>query len=376
MFFKSSLVDEVMYFGSSSRFRNLEGLKNDLNRKTPDKSPEKSKDWFKASGEKCPGQKYNGKWSLNMKITSEKRTSGLLWTRVLSKWPSLKSREIASRSINWPQISLNLLIKLKKSFVKFRFFNVYLWFNQDQEQRALVIFTMEFEPPFLLIILISLLALIFLAWKGLKREHEEYPYLKKDNLFSDAECSFFRVLEQAVGDKFCIFAKVRIADVLNVRRMNDTKKWWRAFNKISSKHFDYVLCSKQSFSNLAGIELNDNSHQNKKRKTRDTFLVKACQAADFPLIQITARKGYSPKNIREQIVSALQLQDDSILLPGDQLDDSKKKGEAVSKNSPVCPKCSAPMVRCRVKSGQNSGKEFLGCSQFPQCRGVMTIKNV
>ena len=38
-----------------------------------------------------------------------------------------------------------------------------------------------------------------------------------------------------------------------------------------------------------------------------------------------------------------------------------------------CPKCSSLMVLREVKKGQNMGNKFWGCSQFPECRGVVNV---
>lgn len=40
----------------------------------------------------------------------------------------------------------------------------------------------------------------------------------------------------------------------------------------------------------------------------------------------------------------------------------------------LCPRCGAPMVRRRARKGANAGKEFYGCSNFPQCRCIINIK--
>jgi len=40
----------------------------------------------------------------------------------------------------------------------------------------------------------------------------------------------------------------------------------------------------------------------------------------------------------------------------------------------LCPKCNEPMVKRISKKGDNAGKEFWGCSKFPKCRGVLTVK--
>lgn len=40
----------------------------------------------------------------------------------------------------------------------------------------------------------------------------------------------------------------------------------------------------------------------------------------------------------------------------------------------LCPKCSAPMIKRVAQKGDNAGKEFYGCSNFPKCRGIVNIK--
>lgn len=41
--------------------------------------------------------------------------------------------------------------------------------------------------------------------------------------------------------------------------------------------------------------------------------------------------------------------------------------------TPKCPKCGSLMVLRQAKKGQNIGKSFWGCKNFPQCRGVLNI---
>lgn len=40
---------------------------------------------------------------------------------------------------------------------------------------------------------------------------------------------------------------------------------------------------------------------------------------------------------------------------------------------PCCPRCSSGMVERKARRGKNSGKNFLGCSNFPRCRGTRDL---
>lgn len=68
--------------------------------------------------------------------------------------------------------------------------------------------------------------------------------------------------------------------------------WQRAFNRISAKHLDFILCDPQSCAVKLAIELDDASHDSAKRQARDTFLDAACQSAGLPLLRIRAARGY------------------------------------------------------------------------------------
>ncbi|MCH5222591.1 MAG: four helix bundle suffix domain-containing protein [Muribaculaceae bacterium] len=50
-----------------------------------------------------------------------------------------------------------------------------------------------------------------------------------------------------------------------------------------------------------------------------------------------------------------------------------KRRQAVANNSPQCPDCGKPMMRRMQKKGYLQGREFWGCSDYPNCRGIRNI---
>jgi hypothetical protein len=244
----------------------------------------------------------------------------------------------------------------------------------------------------LIVISIVFLVLVVIAIK-LKLtagKTESFPYTKKQVLFSQAERSFFGVLNQAIGEEYLVFGKVRIADVVEPQRNLDNSVRQKALNRISSKHLDYVLCAKEDLSVACVIELNDQSHQQRKRQERDAFLVGLCQAVSLPLVQVTAQRTYLVSEVRAKVMDALggNRQEPSLepahvetpaipvsQLAGEPLNVAEREAtQEVSvpvAEAPSCPKCSAPMVCRQAKSGSNAGQKFWGCSTFPKCRGVI-----
>lgn len=47
---------------------------------------------------------------------------------------------------------------------------------------------------------------------------------------------------------------------------------------------------------------------------------------------------------------------------------------APATTAPACPKCGAEMVLRTAKKGANAGSQFWGCSGFPKCRGIVSLK--
>lgn len=50
-----------------------------------------------------------------------------------------------------------------------------------------------------------------------------------------------------------------------------------------------------------------------------------------------------------------------------------RRQQAASTNAPVCPECGKPMFKRMQKKGQQQGREFWGCSDYPRCDGTLPI---
>jgi len=226
-----------------------------------------------------------------------------------------------------------------------------------------------------------------------------FGYRRKPYLLSKAGRSFYGVLAQAVGDKALIFSKVRVADVLAPQKGLNRANWQRAFNQISAKHFDFLLCDPQDCAVKRAIELDDASHGSAKRQKRDAFLEQACESAGLPLLRIRAARGYGVVDIRQQVEAMLfPVHHDSSLekpqeVEGQSVEVTANEQERVDNQTepqagkpidsltgvevaaqpvaPACHQCGEVMMLRKARSGKNAGQQFWGCSAFPKCRGVM-----
>lgn len=133
----------------------------------------------------------------------------------------------------------------------------------------------------------------------------DLPYEKEDFLFTPAERSFLGVLKDAVGTEFRIMGKVRIGDIVKVKAGVDAKTRTSAFNRIQSKHIDFVACNPQDLSVQFVIELDDSSHSRQDRQDRDAFVDKVMGAAGIPIIHFPVKRTYSIQEVRDTLVSKL-----------------------------------------------------------------------
>lgn len=145
-------------------------------------------------------------------------------------------------------------------------------------------------------VLLFVAALVFLIFRARNRTHtapaEQLQYRRRTALFTAAERSFAGVLEQVLDGRYRIYGKVRVADLIEPLPGKDRRIWQKSFNRISAKHFDFVICNSSDLAPVCAIELDDSSHQKSKRQQRDEMLQQICEQVQLPLIRVPARKAY------------------------------------------------------------------------------------
>ena len=126
---------------------------------------------------------------------------------------------------------------------------------------------------------------------SLLRKEELFPYKKNTYLLTKAEFKFYCVLLAVLPAEYIIMCKVRLADLVSVKNTSQRQKY---FNKIKSKHIDFVICSSELLPVLF-IELDDRSHMKKSRIGRDKFLDGLFKSVNAPLLRVAVRANY-PKD--------------------------------------------------------------------------------
>ncbi|MGQ9662017.1 MAG: DUF2726 domain-containing protein [Kiritimatiellia bacterium] len=147
-------------------------------------------------------------------------------------------------------------------------------------------------------ILLGIVALVVkVVLPGFGKSAVALPYQKEAVLFTPAERSFLAVLDHAVGSQFRILGKVRLADVIRVKPGVSGSIRQQAFNRIQSKHLDFVVCDPCDLSVQFVVEPDDSSHQQSRRQDRDEFLDKALAAAGVPVFHFPVKRTYTVQEI-------------------------------------------------------------------------------
>jgi hypothetical protein len=184
------------------------------------------------------------------------------------------------------------------------------------------------------------------------------PYRLRRDLLSPAELTFFHALQPLLDRRYCLFTKVRLADVVAVSQRDH---YYTHFNRISAKHLDFLICAADSLAPVVALELDDSSHQRPDRQARDQFVDQVCAAAGLPLLHLPVK----PRYAADELIAHLAPHLAPTIKPSAP---APAPTPAPIPDAPVCPTCGIPMVLRTVAKGEHQGKQFYGCRNFPTCR--------
>lgn len=106
-------------------------------------------------------------------------------------------------------------------------------------------------------------------------------YQAKYLLTKNELAQYKKLKEIADARGFVICPKVRLFDIIEPKR--DHPKYKTLMYKIQAKHVDFVVCDNDMHVK-AIIELDDNSHNQKKRMERDSFVDLILQSVGYRVI--------------------------------------------------------------------------------------------
>jgi hypothetical protein len=153
--------------------------------------------------------------------------------------------------------------------------------------------------------LLALLILSRLIFKKSQGKASRSPYQKHTALFSPDDQAFFRALREAAGEDFEVFGKIRVADIVMPKKGVPRDTVRTAFNPIAGRHFDFVLCDRNSLAVVCAIQLHDKINPARQTEHPDDTLRPICESISLPFVRFHIKADYSAEELRERLDKAM-----------------------------------------------------------------------
>jgi hypothetical protein len=133
-------------------------------------------------------------------------------------------------------------------------------------------------------------------------DREFYPYRLTQSLLTASEATFYVALLAAAGGRYVVWPKVRVADLCQ-----GLDRWadMAAFDRVSSKHVDFVLCDATTFRPVLAVELDDRSHRRADGRNRDALVDQIFRTIGLTVYRQWVRRSYDPAAIARGIEDAI-----------------------------------------------------------------------
>ncbi|MDX2367418.1 MAG: DUF2726 domain-containing protein [Colwellia sp.] len=156
----------------------------------------------------------------------------------------------------------------------------------------------------ILFALISLIVIVGVLASRLNDNSFPFPFDSKNSVFTPAEKNFQNLVEQAMGTKYRVINRVKLADIVTIRNGVSDRASQSAVNNAEGKYLDFVICDRNTMKLLGAIDLVDTQGKGYKIK-KDWFVSGALEAASIPHLRIKVKANYTLDEIRACINSRL-----------------------------------------------------------------------
>jgi len=156
----------------------------------------------------------------------------------------------------------------------------------------------------ILFALITLIVIVGVLASRLNDNSFPFPFDSRPTVFTPAEKNFQNLLEQAMGHKYRIINRVKLADIVTIRNGVSNRASHSAAANAEGKYLDFVICERNSMKLLGAIDLVDTQGKGYKIK-KDWFVSGALEAASIPHLRIKVKANYTLDEIRACINSRL-----------------------------------------------------------------------
>lgn len=154
-------------------------------------------------------------------------------------------------------------------------------------------------------ILLAILVFISVVAIRLNQSDVNVPFAGKSQLFTAAERQFLNLIEYAVNDEFRVLCRVKLSDLVSLKKEIKGASSKQAMLKAGAKQIDFVLCDKSDLTPVMAIDLVYGIGKQGHNTQRDFFVNSALEIASIPHVRIKAKPGYTVEEVKECIEAKL-----------------------------------------------------------------------
>lgn len=185
----------------------------------------------------------------------------------------------------------------------------------------------------------------------------ELPYRVRAEIFTDVEREFLSILVEQASGHYFIIPKLALSDLFRVNKPNENIQY---VSKMGGKSIDFVLFSRDTFTPVAAIEL-DNQKQS-EHAIGSKLIDEISDSVGFPVFHFIESENYEGIDW-SGLFSAIE----------------SNQGKADRSNfepefSPICPSCGITMVLRFDQDGPITGEKYYGCLNYPDCIEKISVE--
>ena len=149
----------------------------------------------------------------------------------------------------------------------------------------------------IIIILLATVAVVIGLLSGAQEEKVSLPYRQKQYFFSSSELQFYQILNSHLdAHRYTVFTKVRLADFVEVLPKFRGERAW--FNKIKSKHVDFLIWDLVESKIVLAIELDGKSHNGAATAKSDVFKDEMYETVGLRLERVRVGSNFEEEAVR------------------------------------------------------------------------------
>ena len=142
---------------------------------------------------------------------------------------------------------------------------------------------------------------IMIKWRqrlNFARDREaSFPYERADTLISPNQQSILFLLEKALDERYSVFSKIRLQDVVRVNSDLSPGQQKAAMKRLTSEPLDLVICEKNNAAILGVVLLDGRGSILRRTVTfrRETDIESVLAVAGIPVVHVERLKSLQPR---------------------------------------------------------------------------------